>query len=67
MGRTLAKSLAKVYAAPGVVNIRAARYRFRPGVSLALDAGPPSPLIAPSSLGKEMRRSPLARDSRTMP
>ena len=29
-------------------------YPFRPGVSLALDAGTPSPLFAPSSLGKEM-------------
>ena len=36
-------------------------YPFRPGVSLALDAGTPSPLFAPSSLGKEMFPAPWVR------
>ena len=46
--------LPKAVATLDRADIRAARYPFRPGVSLALDAGPPSPRIAPSSLGKEM-------------
>ena len=34
---------------------------YRPGVSLALDAGPASPLFAPSLLGKEMFPAPWVR------